>query len=175
MFKLLLILFIAVIVGFAALVTVQPADFRVTRSTVIEAEPAKIFTVVNDFHQWENWSPWAKLDPQAKNSFEGPSNGTGAIFRWAGNKEVGEGSMAIVESAPSSLIRIRLDFLKPFKATHMAEFSFKVERSHTLVTWSMYGKNNFFAKAVGLFMNCDTMLGGYFEKGLAQMKAVVEK
>jgi len=129
---------------------------------------------VNDFHNWEAWSPWAKLDPAAKATFEGPSTGTGAIFKWAGNKEVGEGSMTITESRPSDLIRIKLEFLRPFEATNSAEFTFKPEGNRTAVTWSMEGKNNFIAKAVCLFMNMDKMVGGQFEQGLAQMKAVVE-
>jgi polyketide cyclase/dehydrase/lipid transport protein len=129
---------------------------------------------VNDFHNWEAWSPWAKLDPAAKATFEGPSAGTGAIFKWAGNKEVGEGSMTITESRPSDLIRIKLEFLRPFEATNSAEFTFKPEGNRTAVTWSMEGKNNFIAKAVCLFMNMDKMVGGQFEQGLAQMKDVVE-
>ncbi len=129
---------------------------------------------MNDFHNWEAWSPWAKLDPAAKATFEGPSTGTGAIFKWAGNKEVGEGSMTITESRPSDLIRIKLEFLRPFEATNSAEFTFKPEGNRTGVTWSMEGKNNFIAKAVCLFMNMDKMVGGQFEQGLAQMKAVVE-
>ncbi len=129
---------------------------------------------MNDFHNWEAWSPWAKLDPAAKATFEGPSTGTGAIFKWAGNKEVGEGSMTITESRPSDLIRIKLEFLRPFEATNSAEFTFKPEGNRTAVTWSMEGKNNFIAKAVCLFMNMDKMVGGQFEQGLAQMKAVVE-
>jgi len=129
---------------------------------------------VNDFHNWEAWSPWAKLDPAAKATFEGPSTGTGAIFKWAGNKEVGEGSMTITESRPSDLIRIKLEFLRPFEATNSAEFTFKPEGNRTAVTWSMEGKNNFIAKAVCLLMNMDKMVGGQFEQGLAQMKAVVE-
>ena len=129
---------------------------------------------MNDFHNWEAWSPWAKLDPAAKATFEGPSTGTGAIFKWVGNKEVGEGSMTITESRPSDLIRIKLEFLRPFEATNSAEFTFKPEGNRTAVTWSMEGKNNFIAKAVCLFMNMDKMVGGQFEQGLAQMKAVVE-
>jgi hypothetical protein len=38
----------------------------------------------------------------------------------------------------------------------------------------MVGRNNVMAKAVHLFMNIDKMVGGQFEKGLAQMKSVVE-
>jgi hypothetical protein len=126
-----------------------------------------VFAQVNDFHNWEAWSPWAKLDPAAKAIIEGPRAGKGAIFRWAGNEEVGEGSMTITESRPSDLIRIKLEFLKPFEATNTAEFTFKPVDNQTNVTWSMEGQNNFIAKAVCLFMNMDQMVGGQFEKGLA--------
>jgi hypothetical protein len=114
------------------------------------------------------------MDPVCKNTFEGAAAGTGAIFIWAGNKKVGEGRMTITESRPSELIRIKLEFLKPFKATNTAEFTFKSQGNQTLVTWSMSGKNNFMGKAFGLFVNCDKMVGGDFEKGLAAMKSVAE-
>src|SRR4030095_433305 len=112
--------------------------------------------------------------PNAKNTFEGPSAGEGAVFRWAGNKNVGEGSMTITESRPNDLIRIRLEFLKPFAATNATEFTFTPQGNQTLVTWTMSGKNNFIAKAIGLFIDCDKMIGGMFEKGLAQMKSLAE-
>jgi hypothetical protein len=64
--------------------------------------------------------------------------------------------------------------VKPFAATNLADFTFKPENSQTGVTWSMTGNNNFIAKAINLFMNMDKMIGGQFEKGLAQMKSVVE-
>jgi uncharacterized protein YndB with AHSA1/START domain len=166
---------IAVIVGaFVVIVALQPSDFRIVRSSTIAGPPATVFAQVNDFHKWEAWSPWAKLDPAAKSSFDGPAAGNGATFRWAGNEEVGEGSMTITESRPSDLIRIKLEFLKPFAATNTAEFTFKPEGEQTVVTWSMFGTNNFIAKAFCLFINMDKMVGGQFEKGLASMKSVAE-
>jgi len=174
MLKKILIALAAIVVVFIAVVAMQPSDFRVARTATISAPAPAVFAQVNDFHNWEEWSPWAKLDPAAKNSFEGPSAGSGAIFRWAGNKEVGEGSMTITESRPSDLIRIKLEFLKPFQATNTAEFTFKPEGNQTAVTWSMAGKNNFISKAICLFMNMDKMVGGKFEEGLAHMKSVVE-
>jgi hypothetical protein len=83
--------------------------------------------------------------------------------------------MTIKESHPDALIKIQLDFLEPFVATHTAEFTFTPKDDQTVVTWSMYGENNFIGKAIGLIMNCEKMLGGQFEKGLTQLKAVVEK
>jgi hypothetical protein len=147
---------------------------RVTRSATILAPTSVVFAQVNDFHNWDAWSPWAKLDPAAKNSFDGPSSGTGARFSWAGNDKVGEGAMTITDSRESELVRIKLDFVKPFKATNTAEFTFKPEGGQTLVTWSMFGQKNFPCKAVSLFMDMDKMVGGEFEQGLASMKSVAE-
>jgi uncharacterized protein YndB with AHSA1/START domain len=174
MIKKILIGLIGLVALFAVIVALQPSDFRVTRSATVAAPPATVFAQVNDFHKWEAWSPWAKLDPAVKNSFEGPVAGTGATFRWSGNNEVGEGSMTVTESRPGELIRITIDFLKPFEANNTAEFTFKPAGDQTLVTWSMYGSNNFIAKAFCLFNNMDKMLGGEFEKGLAQMKLAAE-
>lgn len=161
------ILFFVLIVG-------RPDDFRVTRSATMAAPPSAVFAQVNDFHQWDAWSPWAKLDPTCKNTFDGASAGKGAIFAWDGNKKVGEGHMTITESQPSSLILINLEFLRPFKATNTTEFTFKSEGNGTMVTWSMFGKNNFMSKAFGLFVNCDTMVGKDFEKGLASLQSIAE-
>lgn len=174
MLRKILIALAVIVVLFVIIVALQPSEFRIVRSATISAPPPAVFAQVNDFHKWEAWSPWAKLDPTAKATFEGPSAGTGAIFRWAGNNEVGEGSMMITESRPSDLIRIKLEFLKPFAATSTAEFTFKPEGNQTAVTWSMEGENNFIAKAFCLFMDMDKMVGGQFEKGLASMKSVVE-
>jgi uncharacterized protein YndB with AHSA1/START domain len=174
MLKKILMVLAAIVVMFVAVVAMQPSEFRVARTATISAPAPAVFAQVNDFHNWEAWSPWAKLDPAAKSTFEGPPAGTGAIFRWAGNKEVGEGSMTITESRPNELIRFHLEFLKPMAGTSTAEFTFKPEGDQTVVTWSMTGKNNFIAKAICLFMNMDTMVGGKFEEGLAQMKSVVE-
>ena len=161
------ILFIIVIAG-------QPDEFKVVRSAKISAPSEKIFPHVNDLHKWEAWSPWAKMDLACKNSYEGSPAGTGAILAWAGNKKVGEGRMTITESRPNELVRIKLEFFKPFKATNAAEFTFKPEGNQALVTWSMSGENSFMGKAFGLIMNCDKMVGGDFEKGLATMKSVAE-
>src|SRR5258707_7222228 len=110
---------------FAVFVAIQPSDFRITRTGTISAPAADAFTQVNDFHNWQAWSPWAKRDPAMKQTYEGAPSGTGAIYTWSGSKEVGEGRMTITESRPSELIRIKLEFLKPFKATNTAEFTFK--------------------------------------------------
>ena len=164
----------AIVLVFAGVVALQPSDFRVVRSATMAASPEAVFSQVNDFHKWQAWSPWAKLDPEAKNIYEGPQAGTGAIFKWSGNNEVGEGMMTLTDSQPNDLIRIKLDFIRPFAASNTAEFTFKPEGDQTLVKWSMFGQNTFMSKAIHLVMDMDKMVGGNFEQGLAQMKSVVE-
>ena len=174
MIKKIVLALAAIVVVFVVIVALQPSEFRVTRSATIAAPPPAVFAQVNDFHKWDAWSPWAKLDPNMKKTHEGAPAGTGAIYSWSGNDQVGEGRMTLTESRPSELIRIKLEFMKPFAATNTTEFTFKPEGDQTMVTWSMFGTNDFIAKAFGLFMNMDKMVGGDFEKGLAQMKSVVE-
>ena len=163
-----------VVVVFVIVIATRPDDFRVTRSATIGSPPAAVFEQVNDFHMWDDWSPWAQLDPTCKNSFDGAPAGKGAKFTWDGNNKVGAGRMTIKESQPPEMIRIHLEFLRPFKATNTTEFTFKPIGSGTEVTWSMFGKNNFMSKAFSLFVNCDTMVGKDFERGLASLKALAE-
>jgi Polyketide cyclase / dehydrase and lipid transport len=166
---------VVVVIGvFAVIVAMRPSDFRVERSAVVAAPAPVVFAQVNDLHNWDAWSPFAKLDPAAKQTFEGPRAGTGAALAWAGNKQAGEGRMTITESRPYELIRFRLDFVKPFAVTNTAEFTFTPRGDQTAVTWSMSGRQNFMAKAFCMFMSMDKMVGGEFEKGLAQMKSVAE-
>jgi len=161
------ILFIIAIAG-------QSDEFKVSRSATISALPDKVFPHVNDLHKWEAWSPWAKLDPNAKSTFDGPALGTGSSMAWDGNNKVGSGKMTITDSKPGETIRFQLIFLKPMQATNTAEFTFRPVGGQTVVVWSMAGKNSFAGKMFGLLMNCDKLCGDQFEKGLASLKTVAE-
>jgi hypothetical protein len=165
----------AIVALFVGVVAMQPPDFRVARTTKIAAPASAVFTQVNDFHNWNAWNPWGKIDPEMKQTYEGASEGVGAIYSWVGNGHVGSGRMTITESRPSDLIRIKLEFLKPFAATNTAEFTLQPEGDKTALTWSMAGKKNFMTKAFHLFMDMDKMIGGQFETGLADIKAIAEE
>ncbi|MDB6118939.1 MAG: polyketide cyclase [Verrucomicrobiaceae bacterium] len=174
MFRKILIVLALAIAVFLVIASRQPDHFSTTRSATIQAPPATVFPLVNDFHKWEDWSPWAKLDPNAKNSFDGPTEGVGAGFGWSGNGDVGEGHMKITESKPAELIKIDLVFKRPMEGTNITVFTFKPEGTGTVVSWTMSGENNFLSKMVSVVMNCDKMMGDWFEKGLASMKAKAE-
>ena len=174
MLKFILICLAVIIIALAVFVAMQPDDFRVTRSATVSAPAAAVFAHVNDLRKWEAWNPWQKKDPTMRLTYAGPPAGPGASYSWAGNNEVGEGRLTITESRPGELVRLKLEFMKPFTATNTADFTFKPEGDKTAVTWSMEGKNNYLAKALHLVMNMDKMVGGDFEKGLADMKVAAE-
>ncbi len=163
-----------ILVALVVVIARRPADFRYARSATISAPAPVVFANVNDQHKWEAWSPWAKSDPAMKQAYAGAASGVGSIYTWSGNSEVGEGRSTIVESRASDLIRFKLEFKRPFTGTNDVEFTFKPEGAQTVVTWTMWGKCNFMSKAAGLFMDCEKMCGGQFEKGLSSLKSLVE-
>jgi uncharacterized protein YndB with AHSA1/START domain len=161
----------------AALVIViamQPADFRVARATTVAAPASDVFAKVNDFRKWPAWSPFEKLDPAMKKTYSGSPDGEGSIYTWSGNDKAGEGRTTIVETRPDQMIRMTLEFTRPFKVNNEVIFTFVPEGDRTSVTWAMTGHRNFMFKAVGLLMNMDKMVGSEFEQGLADLKSVSE-
>jgi uncharacterized protein YndB with AHSA1/START domain len=170
----ILITVAVIVVGFLLVAARQPDVFRVERSMAIAAPPAAVFAEVNDFRQWQLWSPFLEYDRDMTTSYTGAAQGEGAEYAWSGNSKAGQGRMTIIESRPDELIRIRLEFTKPFVATNTAEFTFDPDEGQTVVTWAMIGKNNFMFKAMHTVMNMDKMVGRDFERGLAKLKVVVE-
>src|SRR6266508_3613709 len=105
-----LIIVVVIVVVFVCIVALQPSHYHIERSATINAPASVVFGQVNDFHKWEAWSPWAKIDPAMKQSYEGAPAGAGAIYSWSGNSQVGEGRMTIVESNLGDLSKIKLEF-----------------------------------------------------------------
>lgn len=173
MIKKILAVVAIVIVLFLLVVAFLPGDFRIARSSTIAAPPAVIFSHVNDVREFQKWSPWAKMDPQAKMTFSGPAAGPGASFSWEG-PQTGAGTMTLTENRPDEFVKFRLDFTKPFTATNTADFTFTPQGDKTLVTWGMSGRNNYLFRLVGVFVNMNRILGENFEKGLADLKILSE-
>lgn len=164
----------AAIVAFIGVVATQPGEYRVTRATSIAAPPEAIFDLINDFHKWEGWSPWAKLDPAMKTTYSGPTSGAGAKYHWVGNDQVGEGRMTILSSDSPQNVKVNLEFIKPFESTSLTTFTLAPEGTGTRVEWVMAGSSNFLTKAFTLFSSMDSTVGPDFEKGLSQMKQLAE-
>ena len=163
---------IAIILILAA---TKPDRFSVQRATTVKAPPEKIFSLINDFHQWGAWSPYENKDPAMKRSYSGAASGEGAVYAWEGNKNVGSGRMEILDSSAPSKIAIKLDFLVPFEAHNTAEFTMLPQGDATNVTWLMHGPLPFMGKIMHVFINMDRMVGKDFEIGLDNLKRLTEK
>lgn len=168
----LFLIFVAIILIFAA---TRPNTYKVSRSIVINTAPDKPFSLVNDFHQWPQWSPWQHLDPAMKTTYSGAASGPGAIYNWEGNKDVGSGRMEILNATPASLVDIKLHFYKPMQGTSDTTFTFAPEGNTTRVTWTMTGSMGYLEKLMCLFVSMDRMIGKDFEHGLQNLKSLAEK
>ncbi len=170
-----IVIIIAILVaGILIYAATKPGSFEVKRSISIHASPDKIFPLINDFHQWDAWTPYNK-DPAMKKTYSGSASGKGAAYAWEGNKEVGQGDIAITESLPPTKIAFDLHMIKPFEGRNRVEFTLLPSGNSTTVSWIMYGTQNYFVKVMGLFCNMDKMVGRDFEAGLVKLKTLAEK
>jgi carbon monoxide dehydrogenase subunit G len=168
----LLVVVVGVVLAYAA---TKPDVFRVQRSASIKAPPEKIFPLINDFRSWSSWSPYEHKDPAMKKTFSGAAAGTGAVYEWEGDKNVGSGRIEIADTAPPNKVSIKLDMIKPFAAHNQVEFRLEPRGDVTDVTWAMNGHTPYLAKVMHVFIDVDRMVGQDFEAGLASLKSVAEK
>ncbi|MEP6600222.1 MAG: SRPBCC family protein [Nitrospirota bacterium] len=175
MFKIIALVVVFLIVALLVFAASKPDTFGVQRSASINAPPEKIFALINDFHSWGAWSPYEKLDPTMKRTYSGAANGKGSVYEWEGSGKVGVGRMEISETSPPSKVTLELDFVKPFKAHNVVDFTLKPTGDSTNVTWAMHGRTPYMAKVVHVFFDMDSMVGKDFEAGLANLKTIVEK
>ena len=178
MFEIITIIAIVLAVAIAIvliLAAMKPDTFSIRRGATIKAPPEKIFSLINDFHQWGSWSPYENKDPAMKRSFSGAADGKGAVYGWEGNKNVGSGRMEILDTSEPSKIVIKLDFFTPFEGHNTAEFTMLPQGDATNLTWLMHGPASFMSKVMQVFINLDNMIGKDFEIGLANLKRLTEK
>jgi len=159
---------LVLVVGFAL-----PGQVHVERSIVIKAPQAQLFDALNGFKRFNEFSPWAALDPDTRYAYSGPESGVGAKMSWVStNSKVGSGTNEIIEATPPDFIRTRLAF-----GDQPAEASFRFEPAEagTRVTWGFdcdLGTNPI-APYFGLMF--DKWIGSDYEKGLAKLKQVMEQ
>jgi hypothetical protein len=166
------VVLVGALLGFAG---TRPDSLHVERTATIKAAPDKIFPLIADFHRWSSWSTYEKVDPAMKRDYSGAANGTGAVYEWEGNMQVGQGRMEILDASQPSRVTIRLDFIKPLEGHDVAEFTLVPQGDSTTVTWTMDGPTPYVGKLIGVFLNMDAMIGDQFETGLANLKAIAEQ
>jgi len=163
------------IAGVLVLAGLRPDTFQVRRSASIKAAPEQIFPLINDLHRFNTWNPFEKKDPNVKRSYSGPESGKGAAYAFDGNKDVGKGTLEILDSAPGSRVTMSLHMVEPFEVRNRVDFTLEPKAGATEVTWTMQGAVPYFAKIIHLFVNMDRMVGTQFEAGLASLKTIAEK
>ena len=146
---------------------------HVQRSATIPAAPETIYLLLDDFRQWERWSPWEELDPNMAHTYSGPERGVGATHAWKGNKKAGEGRMEIIDADPPHRLDLSLAFIKPFKSENTTRFSLADDGPGTTnVTWAMDTPMPLMMQIMNVFMHLDKKIGADFEKGLAKLSSL---
>lgn len=166
--------FVIAIIGVLAYAATLPDTFRVQRSISVKASPEKIFPLINNLKDMNEWNPFAKQDPSIKITYSGPASGKGAAHAWTSEK-AGEGRLEITDSSPPSQVNMRLDMIKPMEGHNAIVFALQPQSGGTDVSWAMSGEYNYISKVICVFVNMDRMIGGEFEKGLADLKVMAEK
>ena len=174
MLKTIVVVLVVAVIAILIFAATRPSTYHVERSTTIAAAPEKISPLLDNFHNWDQWSPWAKLDPNMRVTYSGPPAGQGAIYQWEGNSKVGKGRMEILAAEPL-LTSIKLDFLSPFESHNRTNFVLEPQGTATRVTWTMDGPNTFMSKLMSVFVSMDKMVGKDFDTGLNQLKSAAEK
>jgi carbon monoxide dehydrogenase subunit G len=177
MLNIVILIVVAIAVAIAILficASTKPDIFHVERSIDIKATPERIFPFINDFHQWDAWTPYNK-DPGMQKSYSGSDSGKGAHYAWTGNKKVGQGEITITDTTPPNQLVFDLHMIKPFEGRNVATFSLIESGDSTKVTWGLDDKHTLKLKVITLFLNLDQVIGKDFEVGLTRLKALVEK
>lgn len=170
----ILIGLVAVIGGFLIYVSTKSGEMFIARETVISAPAEVLFPHINNSKKADGWMPWVDSDPEVKMSYSGPEEGVGSKASWNSNGSMGTGEALVVESIANQAVKTQLNYTKPFQMSQLAEISLTPAPGGTKVRWTVSGQNNFFFRLIGVFMDCDKMIGGEFEKGLLKLKNRIE-
>jgi hypothetical protein len=166
---------LGIVVLFLLLSMIGPKDYTVTRSITINKARSEVYDHMKSLVTFDEWSPWAKRDPNMEKTFRGTDGEVGFVSHWKGNKQVGEGEQEIVKLVENERIEMHLTFLKPFKAESDTWWDLTDDDEGTLVTWGIYGENKSpIQRVMGLVMNMDSMMGKDFNQGLKTLKQQLE-
>lgn len=164
------------LMAFVVLVGVSfllPSTTHVERSAVIEAPPQQVFSYLNDYRRFNQWSPWYERDPNTQFEFSGPATGVGSRMQWqSDHKQVGSGAQEIVVSEPYRYLKVKLEFGDGEPSE--ADFTLTQTEGATQVVWAFHMDHgwNPVSRLFGLMM--DGWIGPDYEKGLENLKRVVE-
>lgn len=150
-----------------------PKTVVIARSILIGAVPEIIFPYINNPRRMEEWNPFTKDDETLKMTYSGPDEGVGAQSAWEGNSKTGIGQATITESEINKRVAVRLDFKKPFVGTNAGEYRLESKDGATKFTWTIT-ESALIPRVLSRILNIDKMVGAQLEKGLANLKTLIE-
>jgi hypothetical protein len=166
---------LALIAVLVAVIALQPAEFAIERDVVVAAPPAVIQPNLENLHAFNEWQPFARMDPQMTLSYDGPESGVGASSSWTA-PQMGKGRMTVTRVEQGREVEMKLEFFEPMAGVNRVVFGMAPQGDRdTRVSWRMEGKNNFAGKAMTLFAGMEKMMGDTFEQGLATLKQTAEE
>ncbi len=170
-----LYIIIAIVLIILILGMIAPKTYHVERKIVVDRPISEVFNYIKYLKKQDEWSPWAKRDPNIKHEYRGTDGEVGFVAAWEGNKEVGTGEQEIKRIVENQRLESELRFLKPFKSTSDAYINVKeIDPNSTEVAWGFSGKNAFPINIMMLFMNMEKTVGKDFEEGLESLKAQLQ-
>ena len=154
----------------------KPADYTIKRSINVDAKPETIFHFLVNSKKMDSWMPWKETDPEVQMTYSGPEEGVGSISSWESPRQMGAGQAEVVELIPNQSVKTKITYTKPMSMTQDSEFILAATGETTQMTWAVSGNQPFIARLISalIFMDMDKYVGGMFEKGLGNLKAIVE-
>jgi uncharacterized protein YndB with AHSA1/START domain len=162
------------LIVFVGYVSTRPGHFHYERSGVINAPAERIYPYLVDFQKGNEWSPYEKMDPNMKKTYSGTGGVPGAVMTFEGNSNVGTGSLELLKTEMNKSVEIRLRMTKPMPADNLIVYTLTPEGDGTRFTWSLSGDGGFLGKLMSVLIDCEKMIGGQLDQGIANLKTLVE-
>jgi uncharacterized protein YndB with AHSA1/START domain len=151
-------------------------EFAVEKEVLISKPQNEVYDYLKILKNQDNWSVWAKMDPNMKKSYKGTDGTVGFVSAWEGNSDVGSGEQEIKAMVPNSRIDYELRFIKPWESTSPVYMVLEdAGAGVTRVKWGISGKMAYPTNIMMLVMNMNESLGKDFSDGLANLKGILEK
>lgn len=176
MIKKILIGLGALLAVFVIIAAMKPEDYLIKRDVTINAKPEVIYPYLVSAKNADSWMPWKEVDSQVQMTYSGPVEGVGSVSSWESSGDMGTGKAEVVGAILNQSVKTKITYTKPMEMSQDSEFALTPHGESTLMTWTVSGKQPFFARLVCtlMLMNMDKYVGGMFERGLAKLKTMVE-
>ena len=151
-----------------------PKTYHLEKDITINASKDKVWSHVNSLQQLEKWSPWSEKDPAMRVTHEGQEGAVGSVYKWDGNKDVGEGTQTMTKVQPSDKVETHLHFIEPFEGEADAFINLADGGNGTKVTWGFDTRYYYPMNVMQLFVDMDKVMGREYNAGLSKLKQICE-